>query len=1048
MDTSGDRRSARSGGRWATLLMGASVLALAAGSPAWAQAASSTPAPKSAAAAPADDATSMGEVVVTAIRRSLASSQALKQDSATVVDAITAEDIGALPDRSVTETLQRIPGVAINRFENSNDPDHFSPEGQGVVIRGLPYVESQFNGRDAFTASRGRAISFQDIPPELLSRIEVYKNQTADQIEGGIAGNVNLVTRRPLDTNKDLFAFTVQGNYGDLDEKWAPEASVLGSKQWDTSIGRIGILGSVSYSRLYTRSDGVEISSWTPRPGSTLPGATAGQTYYIPVGGGYRQQEFDRKRTGYSAALQWESLDKKWLATFQFLRTKTTQQWNEDTFESVQDFGAENLVPVAGQPLTFDSQRRLTQGTFTFGGPGNQGGVPNNGIAQVSESRGVDEGSTTNDYSGHLRWQATDRLKFDFDFQYTNSTAFDTDLGLYTDTRGDEQFDLRGSVPKFTRLVPAGAIYSSFTDPRSSYYRAAIDHIEQDDGKEYAAKIDGEFDFGADSFLRDVKFGVRYADRSQKVRSDAYNWNHISETWDGTGAVFVSQISPPGIGLHDFGRNFFRGDATATPVFGYLPNAGANYAKAIATIRAIEAFADLRGNSCCGRFGPLSTRDGVLPVSMGGDGIHRPSEISDNDEKTYAAYTRFDFGWKNIAALRGAGIDGNVGVRYVRTESSSNGFLQFPFASNVFSQSVVCPPPAGVVTAPSAYNICSNTPAQRAALIAFADGSFAANKVSQSFDDFLPSVNLRLSVSPQLQFRFAWARALTRPSFNDLLNYASFSLYTPATTGLNNPIPGYQAYASGNPRLRPTKADNFDWTAEWYFSKVGSLTAGVFYKKLTNVYSVSNGQTSLDPNGVPINLDSGTAGGLVNYTNASGTTLPVVFFGTFNNNREVNVKGIELAYQQVYTFLPAPFDGLGLNVNATYIDADKLDGQANIYKLTLPFPGVSRYNVNAAIFYEKYGISARMAYNWRSQYLITARDVVFPNQPTYQAENGQLDGSLFYTVTPHIKVGIEGNNILATTAENLVQINAAGLKATRALFQTDRRLTLALRASF
>ena len=145
-----------------------------------------------AAAAAADAADDENAIVVTGIRQSLANSQNIKRDSETVVDAITAEDIGALPDRSVTEALQRVPGVAINRFAGSNDPDHFSVEGSGVVVRGLNFVRSEFNGRTAFAAGvGGQALNFADVPSELLGSVIISKNATADMIEGGLAGTVD-----------------------------------------------------------------------------------------------------------------------------------------------------------------------------------------------------------------------------------------------------------------------------------------------------------------------------------------------------------------------------------------------------------------------------------------------------------------------------------------------------------------------------------------------------------------------------------------------------------------------------------------------------------------------------------------------------------------------------------------------------------------------------------------------------------------------------------------------------------------------------------------
>ncbi|KAK0350198.1 hypothetical protein LTR94_029994, partial [Friedmanniomyces endolithicus] len=156
---------------------GASVWALAIAAPAIAQVAPATP-PQGDAATPAPDAATTdaaeagNEIVITGIRASLANAQDLKRNADTVVDAITAQDIGALPDRSVTEALQRVPGVSITRFAAGSDPDHFSVEGSGVVIRGLNYVRSEFNGRDTFSANGGRALNFQDVSPELLGSVE------------------------------------------------------------------------------------------------------------------------------------------------------------------------------------------------------------------------------------------------------------------------------------------------------------------------------------------------------------------------------------------------------------------------------------------------------------------------------------------------------------------------------------------------------------------------------------------------------------------------------------------------------------------------------------------------------------------------------------------------------------------------------------------------------------------------------------------------------------------------------------------------------------
>ena len=146
-------------------------------------------------AAPKSDSST---VVVTGVRKALESARARKRNADTVIDSISATDIGAFPDKSVAEALQRVPGISVTRFAIPTDPAHFTTEPSGVLVRGLPQVRNEFNGRDTFSANAGRTLSWGDVPAELLGGVDIYKNQTADLIEGGIAGLVNLRTRVPF----------------------------------------------------------------------------------------------------------------------------------------------------------------------------------------------------------------------------------------------------------------------------------------------------------------------------------------------------------------------------------------------------------------------------------------------------------------------------------------------------------------------------------------------------------------------------------------------------------------------------------------------------------------------------------------------------------------------------------------------------------------------------------------------------------------------------------------------------------------------------------
>ena len=219
-----------------------------------------------------EDVAQVEEVVVTGIRGSLRSSQAIKQNADVFVDSITSEDIGALPDRSVTEALQRVPGVAIDRFAAGVDPDHFSVEGSGVVVRGLNFVRSEFNGRTAFSAGvGGQALNFADVPAELLGSVIISKNATADMIEGGLAGTVNLNTRKPFDNDGFKIGFSLEANYGDFQKDWTPNISGLVSNVWDTDAGRFGVLISGAFSQIKSRADGLQVANYQIRDGQTVP---------------------------------------------------------------------------------------------------------------------------------------------------------------------------------------------------------------------------------------------------------------------------------------------------------------------------------------------------------------------------------------------------------------------------------------------------------------------------------------------------------------------------------------------------------------------------------------------------------------------------------------------------------------------------------------------------------------------------------------------------------------------------------------------------------
>jgi TonB-dependent receptor len=313
----------------------------------------------------------------------------------------------------------------------------------------------------------------------------------------------------------------------------------------------------------------------------------------------------------------------------------------------------------------------------------------------------------------------------------------------------------------------------------------------------------------------------------------------------------------------------------------------------------------------------------------------------------------------------------------------------------------------------------------------FANGNFTEDTADFRYNNFLPSLNLKIAFNEQLQLRFAASRTMARPDFRYGRNFVTVG--TDDSNGFR-----FQA-RSGNPYLKPAQSDQFDLSLEWYFDTVGSVTLAGFYKSIKDFFY--DNVTERD------------------FTNG-GVTQTVAIAGPANYSLERgSVKGFELAYQQTYDFLPSPFDGLGFSGNYTYIESEGVPnsliggienpGQpSNLAPDRLPLEQLSKHNFNATVFYEKGPLSLRASYSWRSRFLLTTRDVIFPYYPVYNDDTGQLDASIFFDINENIKLAIQGTNLTNSVTKTLQQFTADGLLAPRSYFMNDRRFTFGVRGSF
>lgn len=982
--------------------------------------------------APAADAPP-ATVIVTGQRGALESAQKIKQNADEVVDSVVADDIGKLPDRSVTEVLQRVPGVTIDRTLNRSDPKqgvgdgvaHFAAEGTGVSIRGLSYVRSELNGRDSFSANGGRSLSFEDVPPELMAGVDVYKNPSAEQIEGGIGGLVNLRTALPFDFKGRKVALSTDVQGSTLRKKTSPPSlSGMYSDRWETDLGQIGVLIDLAHSKIVTQSDSMSVSPYYPRDNLV---AGDNNLRWLSSGMSFSTNTFERTRDGLYGALQWKKGPV--MSYLTYFRSKYKMHTGENSFSMANNPSTLTVDPGA----IFDDKGALLTGTLRDDA--------NHGIGIGSQSRSSGRDSDTRDLSWNTTWRVDDRWTVRADLQHVSASTegYDNTIGLggYTPS---QTVDMRGSIPSFT-FDQAARDY--LADKNNYYWGFTQVHKDVATAKMDTARVDAKYSFDG-PVLQDVRFGVRATERKALTQATRGNeWTQLSQSWAVGNqswqplAQFIN-LSDPRFGgdnhVQQF-NNFFGGKGPSVPgivapnmsLTGSIPDITRLHT--YFTTLCQEANATGRTNDCSWSLPPFGKDDGA----------------NEQRERTQAAYAQLRFAFDKAPYP----IDGNVGVRVVRTNVESVGYTLFTAPTK--------PLVPGVPDIPSASS-------------------------QQTYDNVytkaLPSLNLRMKVDDQLQFRLALSRGMSRPDFYQLQAYTQLSMEThthndPVT---NTPVLDsidYKGTLLGNPKLKPTMSNNIDLTAEYYFGPSSSLTLAVFNKRLKDIIIGQTTQYQLqDVTGKPIDFLA---------------TGPV-------NGASARVSGVELGYQQYFDKLPGAWSGLGVSGNFTYIDSSvKMNNPLKATWCTpagtvtanlardlqgcdtdghvfgdLPMTGLSRTAYNLALLYDKGPLSMRVAYSWRDKYLQSSnaygtadgsgidRNPDSPrfNQaysvnyglPTWGGAYGQVDLGLQYKVTDNLRLGVQAGNVTNSVYKQYMQ-QGVGMKL-RSAFYTGRSFGAQLNYTF
>ncbi len=477
------------------------------------------------------------EIVVTGIRRSIADSLTAKRMADSVIDVISAQDVGKFPDKNLAEAIQRVPGVVINR--------EFG-EGERVSIRGTApnLTRTLYNGHALATAdwfildqlNTTRSFNYLMLPSDIIGRVEVLKSSQANVEEGGIGGVVNIHTRNPLDLDPFKIYVNAQGVYTDLAEETDPQFSGLFS--WKNDDETFGIMGAAVRQERSIRRDGVEVLGYLTTDADPGPGT---QDVLIPSHIGSALFEQERDRTGGNIGIQFRPNDK-----VEFNLTGLYSEFSADNI--VQNYLAWGVRAIGnGGTLT---NAVIEDGTAVAGTISSlNGGTEDFGAVYDAIQRDATADSSNVDLKTDVifnsNWSGSVRLG-------TTEASGNTDNQPFVEFGAPASFDydLRGSAPQvtFNNVDP--------TDPDDLIFIfSSLHEITNDDSEDYVY-VDASYDFLGQGWLSSLDFGIKATQHERELVFNAttYGGFHVpinttpASTFAGppTPSDFLDSISAPG----------------------------------------------------------------------------------------------------------------------------------------------------------------------------------------------------------------------------------------------------------------------------------------------------------------------------------------------------------------------------------------------------------------------------------------------------------------------------------------------------------------------
>ena len=888
---------------------------------------------------------SLQEVVVTGIRRSLQQNLDMKRDAVGVVDVITSEDIGKFPDSNVAASLQRVPGVSIQRSGTRGEPT-------GITVRGFggDFNETLFDGRRISTAANlhaagGRAIDFSTVGSDFVGALHVMKTPDITLSSSSIGATIDVHFPKPFDSPGQRLVASASGSRQDESGETRPTAGMLFSDTFADDT--IGILVDGIYTDRSTTSNRVFVSGWeggrfaTCQLTATCTPADLAPTANKPLIGWWQQQygaeqaEVADKRIDGRIAFQWRPSERMLLTLDD---NYSRQDVETQTHGFALWFGLNDLRNV-----TLDSNGTV----IDFVQPGTPVDL-NAGLETVLLK--------TNQTGINLKYDVSDNLGLDFDASYAkswrnpNGEGFDGgDIGyggalgcaLGVRVAGDSS----DHFPEMTTFGPG------CNEARALDASVIGSHVLVRTRQENTDKLK-QARFTATWRQEGLKLdaGTSYLDDNFTLENRNTFTNNFWQAWSGYGApsgrtsgvVLPTSLYRGTIGTGGFIPDFSGAGSLMPSLLVYDP-------------RDLYAFLQGLGNpqaqnipgfnyGCCNYTGALDT-------------ALDPGSIQDIDEKTWSLFVRASF-QTSVAEMP---FHFTAGARQERTKVSSSGVGRLPV---LLTQNPADPTLLSTTFSPT-----------------------QPISTDSSYSHLLPSLDMKLELTPEWHLRFDVSRTLTRPAINFL---------TPVLNVGALPRVGALTANGGNPELKPYLADNFDFAVEWYYQPNSYAAVDAFVKEVTNFIVQGTQRQTIN------NVIDPTTGQPAIYTVAQRVNGP-----------DATVHGFELAWQHVFGD-----SGFGFQANATLVDTDRPYDRTDISQSGFAVTGLAD-SANFIGFYDKHGFETRIAANWRDEYLLqfgqNQNNSAFGAEPTYVNSSLQIDFSTSYQLTSQLNVYFEALNITDET---------------------------------